>query len=1275
MVFLPGDHALDMNITVTNVASLTMVGKSSSGNRATVVCSGSVGFRFNGTVDLKIYSLAFKSCSRKYAAPPAILDNFALLLQTSQYAELVNCSFHDNIGTALAVNNTNITLAGNTEFTHNHCETNSCVGGGIVALSSNLTFTGNTTFLENIVHVFHGAGGAIYASPNTVVSFNGFSNFISNSAHYGGAIYTETSTVLFNGISNFITNSAEISGGAIYAIQNSVVSLNGTNNFISNSAGHSGGAIYTSRNTAFNFSGISNFKNNSAEFGGAFCAVENTVLSFNGTNNFISNSANYGGTFYTENLSGGALEVALCFNGTNNFISNSAYHSGGAIYALRNTVLSFNGIHKFISQSAEYCGGTIYTNKTLLTFNGISNFTNSSANIGGAFFTAENTVLSFNGINNFVNNSASYFGGAILTQENSSLSFSETSNFISNSAEALGGAICMYTSSNIVLHFSKFINNSAHSGGAIYARDNGAVTLNGTIYFTNNRGRKGTVYGLYDTCGGGVYMGIKSTFSILPSNTVYWENNHATLGGAIYVQDASPVSYCDSLMPKEKCFFQLPGQSLTNSADVQFVFKNNSADAAGSVLYGGAIDNCKLTDLDSYSSGEVFDMIVNIDSNDYNTTSVISSEPIGICPCQNNIPDCMNFIERQVYPGETFQVSVIALGQRNGTVPSTVSTIYLGTGDLPPSQYHQQVNNTCTKLNYTVHSLSQRVGIELHAESSPCSNYELLPTLTINLYQTCPPGFNISESRKSCVCVSRLAQYAHQCNITNNLGQITREAGQHFWAGYKNQSHEVILHPHCPFDYCVNDTVDFPLNNSDIQCAYNRSGLLCGRCKEGYSLVLGSTRCRKCTYSHLVLLIPFAVMGVALVFFLLVCKLTVATGMLSGLVFYANIVGPNRTIFLPVESTNTLSIFIAWLNLDFGIETCFFDGVDVYSKTWLQFVFPVYIWVLVGLMIAVSHFSHRFANLLGNNPVSVLATLILLSYMKILRTLITVLYVTDLEYPTHNRMVWLYDANINYLSGKHIPLFLVAVLVFLFLFLPYTFLLLFGQWLQTISHLRLFSWVNSSRLKPFTDSYHAPYKPKHRYWPGLLLVLRFVLLLVFALQFNPQQDRVSINLLAILVGTGVLVVLAWISCGVYKNWYLDALEGSFALNLVILVGATYYVKLAGGNQFAVGCTSVSIAFATFIVILVFQLVNVTGITLYLKKKCAAVASRNVHRVQAEVEPTWDNSSLPDRLINPGEYEPPFYTQHRDATAEPQEGEMVNDAQKRLYPAYTYGSIN
>ena len=256
--------------------------------------------------------------------------------------------------------------------------------------------------------------------------------------------------------------------------------------------------------------------------------------------------------------------------------------------------------------------------------------------------------------------------------------------------------------------------------------------------------------------------------------------------------------------------------------------------------------------------------------------------------------------------------------------------------------------------------------------------------------------------------------------------------------------------------------------------------------------------------------------------------------------------------------------------------------MDAYSKTWLQFVFPIYVWVLVGLTVLISHFSGRFANLLGNNPVSILATLILFSYTKILRTLIAAINITYLEYPAYNRSVWLYDANIDYLESKHIPLFLVAVLIFVLLFLPYTLLLLFGQWLQAISHLRLFSWVNNARLKPFMDAYHAPYKAKHRYWPGLLLALRFVLLLVFAL--NPQEDP-SISLLSILVGTGILIVWAWVSGGVYRNWCLDALESSFALNLIILVGATYHVNHTKGDQLAVGYTSVSIALVTFIGIL------------------------------------------------------------------------------------------
>lgn len=180
-------------------------------------------------------------------------------------------------------------------------------------------------------------------------------------------------------------------------------------------------------------------------------------------------------------------------------------------------------------------------------------------------------------------------------------------------------------------------------------------------------------------------------------------------------------------------------------------------------------------------------------------------------------------------------------------------------------------------------------------------------------------------------------------------------------------------------------------------------------------------------------------------------------------------------------------------------------------------------------------------------------------------------------------------------------------------------------------------------------------------------MLRFMLLLVFAL--NPQQDT-SINLLAIVVGTGVLHFWAWISGGVYKNWCLNVLEGSFALNLIILVGATYHIKTSGGNQVSAGYASISIALATFMGILAFQLANVTGVAQYLKTKFLAIATTNVHQQEAEVD-----SSLPDRLINPMEYEPPRHTPHQNSISEPAEAELVGEARKRLIPVYTYGSIN
>ena len=117
-------------------------------------------------------------------------------------------------------------------------------------------------------------------------------------------------------------------------------------------------------------------------------------------------------------------------------------------------------------------------------------------------------------------------------------------------------------------------------------------------------------------------------------------------------------------------------------------------------------------------------------------------------------------------------------------------------------------------------------------------------------------------------------------------------------------------------------------------------------------------------------------------------------------------------------------------------------------------LFPLYVWSFVGLITVSSECSPRIARLFGSNPVAVLATLFLLSFSKILHTIIATFSFTFLYYPDEVKVaVWLYG-NILYLHG------LTALLTLLIFYLPYTFLLTVGQWLQARSSRRLFYWIN-----------------------------------------------------------------------------------------------------------------------------------------------------------------------------------------------------------------------
>ena len=1071
-------------------------------------------------------------------------------------------------------------------------------GGGVYTRRTPLILTGNNMFNANLAE----EGGGIYAVANSTLSLDGVNTFRANRAHVsGGGIWLDHSNLTLSGFNLFVGCVASYEGGAIYSYA-ATASLTGNNTFESNSATSGGGVharwsnvsipntcnfkyniavfgggIYTD-NSTFEFNGSSIFRDNKANYTGGGIYAARSVLNFFGSSTISKNyAARDGGGIYTRDGS------AVNLYGWSNYQGNSAKDTGGGISAFQSS-FKLAGHNTFESNKAAE-GGGIYTFDCTVNFPGENVFiTNSASNHGGGFTVAHST-LHLNGLTTFKNNSAASGGGMYISASNADIDGRNC--FMNNTAESGGGAIYAKDSvvefdgkdlivanatgrqcaenhasstTSILQGSSSFMSNYANYGGGIYSERSYLIMVHHNCSYLNNMALRG----------GAQYFDVNSYFSLHQTAHVNFQgNNAAEFGGAIYVEDVPS---------RNECFFN---NYMLDLNTTPLVFEKNTAGMRGSVLYGGLLNMCSFTSNRYTSILQLFNTSILQGNSDKGHS--ISSDPTQLCFCNMRKWNCTETTQsKSIYPGQQVEVSVVAIDQSHLPIPALIhTTVRSGNNLIMSETISYETGDNCTSRNYSVTLKIPVNQLEIYPNNKSGNTIHLIVNIT---FEKCPIGFEPSNSTGECICDHRIWQYTNSCEIDRQA--IFRNASSTFWLGASYNSGTLegfIHHPFCPLDYCTTENKYINLRDPDKQCNVNRSGLLCGKCKEGLSLVLGSSQCKKCSNNYLALLIPLALAGVLLVTLLFLLHLTVAAGTLHGLIFYANIVAANHHIFFPQSSNNPASIFIAWLNLDLGIQTCFYNGMDAYAKAWLELVFPVYIWVIVGFLVYISDRSVIVTKLIGSSPVFVLATLFLLSYAKVLRTIIAALSLTVLHYPHKNVMVWIHDANVS--LEKYIPLALAALLFLLFLFLPYTLLLLLGQWLQTKSH-HLLSWVKSPNLKAILDAYHAPYKPKHRYWTGLLLLVRCALFLVFAFNISGND---SVNLLVISSSTSGIFIWFAFSGMVYKKWCLNALELSFILNLGTLAAATYHVKLSGGSQAAVACTSVGIAFLTFVGIVIYHI--------------------------------------------------------------------------------------
>ena len=496
----------------------------------------------------------------------------------------------------------------------------------------------------------------------------------------------------------------------------------------------------------------------------------------------------------------------------------------------------------------------------------------------------------------------------------------------------------------------------------------------------------------------------------------------------------------------------------------------------------------------------------------------------------------------------------------------------------------------------------------------PCKDTDLSKkVITIDFLPcSCPIGFQISgktEINCTCACHRDISQYTEHCN--SQTESVFKKSQSRAWISYISDTNLTgfLVYQNCPFDYCGSLSLAIDLNQpngADAQCAFNRSSLLCGSCQPGLSLSLGSSHCLQCPSHWPTLLIAITIAailaGIALVALLLFLNMTVAVGTLNGLIFYANVVHANKSILLPFQDTNLATVFISLLNLELGIDTCFFPGMDTYTKTWLQLTFPAFVFYLVILVITVSSYSIRFSKLIGNkDPVATLATLVLLSYAKLLQICFESLSVSILTYPDgFSKALWFPDATVPYLQGKHIPLFIAAILILL-IGLIYTAVLFLWQWHFCFPRWKIFTLcLRNQKLQFFIETYHAPFTPKYRYWTGLLLIARAILYLVAAANVSndPQLALSAIVFTTILI----LLLIAFTNLKMYKKMPLNVVGTFFILNILLFSVFTWYsLNSIKFNQRAVAYTSVLSTLAILVLIILYHVYTYTSIFPKFKK--------------------------------------------------------------------------
>ena len=494
----------------------------------------------------------------------------------------------------------------------------------------------------------------------------------------------------------------------------------------------------------------------------------------------------------------------------------------------------------------------------------------------------------------------------------------------------------------------------------------------------------------------------------------------------------------------------------------------------------------------------------------------------------------------KLHPGQTVSVKLIHLRYNVSVYTNSEGTKFT---DIAPlcrlSTLHKVdvVYNSCTELRYTIKSkITSNSMCLLTLKAAAKMSTTLIFKINIS---SCPIGFTLDYNLGECICNPKLEATMKGiiCSISDMT--FTLRGG---WMSKINKTgnrNEIIYTDFCCFDYCtLSPHKIITLNNVDSQCLPGRTGIVCGQCAKGLSTVFGTSQCKKCSNLGLFMIPIFAITGLLIVITLFALNLTIVNGNFYGFIFFVNTVSIS-VLELFVTKKEIAYTLISLLNLDLGIEVCFYNGMTTYASMWLQFLFPIYLLSIVAGLVVASRYSSKIERITRKKVIPVIATLYLLSYNKImiitfkgLFSFVRIHYLSSGE----TKIYWPVDTDISVSNWKFILLFLFCGIVLVILIIPTNIVLLFTR---KCYHFRFVA----AYLRPFIDVYQAPFKDNYRYFLGFEFLLQVV---VYIVKFVRTQYTAAIFCALIILYVA------------YLSWH-KPFKNNFSMLLYLL-----YIFLLGG---------------------------------------------------------------------------------------------------------------